>query len=117
MIKRVTVAVASGRGVAERWRSQYQRDGKWTRTVSGDSEVTYNKLCDLGPNPDIDAVAEAIGNKSWGHLSCSGCSDHVVRAASFGCDYNERDILLCEPCLRDGLNALTPSPLKVDELG
>ena len=45
MVKRVSVSVASGRGVAERWRTQYQRDGKWTRTAKGDSEQIYNAIC------------------------------------------------------------------------
>jgi hypothetical protein len=107
MVKRVRVAVASGRGVAERWRSQYQRDGKWTRTVTGDSEVIYNKLCDLGPNPNIDAIADLIGNKGWVHLTCSACSEYVTRAADFGCDYSDNQLLLCQACLTDGTAALS----------
>jgi hypothetical protein len=106
MIRRVSVSVASGRGVAERWRKQYQRDGKWTRTVKGDSEQIYNSLCDLGENPDIEAVAKITGNQSWSYLTCSGCNDYVVRAAGFGDNYSDHDTKLCQACLEDGLGAL-----------
>ena len=111
MVKRVQIAVASGRGVAERWRSQYfERDGKWSRTVSGNNaEDVYNKLCDLGQAPDVELVAGVIGNQSWSYLSCSGCGDYVVRAANFGSDYSDATIQLCKTCLEDGLAALTKS--------
>ena len=107
MVKRVSVSVASGRGVAERWRTQYQRDGKWTTTVSGDSKKVYERLCKLGENPDIDVVAGIIGNKGWAHLSCNGCGDYVVRAANLTREYSDNENLLCEACLKDGLAALT----------
>lgn len=107
MVKRVSVSVASGRGVAERWRTQYQHDGKWTRTANGRSEQIYNALCDLGDNPDIEAVAKAIGNQSWSYLTCSGCNDSVARAADFGDNYSDREVKLCQACLEDGLAALT----------
>ena len=106
MVKRVSVSVASGRGVAERWRKQYQHDGKWTQTAKGKSEQIYDELCALGENPDIEAVAKAIGNQSWSYLTCSGCNDYVVRAADFGDDYGDREIRLCQACLQDGLQAL-----------
>lgn len=108
MIKRVSIAVASGRGVAERWRRQYyeRHGGKWQSTVRGSSEQICNQLCALGPNPDIDKVAEIIGNKGWAHLSCSGCGDHVAAAVSFGPDYEDRPILLCAPCVKDAAQAI-----------
>ncbi len=107
MVKRVTVSVASGRGVAERWRTQYQYKGKWTVTVSGDSGKVYKRLCTLGGNPGIDDVAKVIGNKSWSYLSCSACGEEVTRAANLTRDYSDNEILLCEACLKDGLQALT----------
>jgi hypothetical protein len=107
MISRVKIHIASGRGVAERWRTQYQNpDKSWTLTASGGGEKTYNALCALGQNPDIGKVAEVIGNRSWSYLSCSGCGDYVERAADFGSDYSDTQILLCEACLKDGLAAI-----------
>jgi hypothetical protein len=104
------VSVASARGVADRWRDQYQnKDGSWSGTVSGGGEGVYKKLCALGHNPDINAVAEAIGNKSWSHLTCIGCGDSVERAADFGSDYSDQRVLLCCDCLSDGLRAILPS--------
>jgi hypothetical protein len=106
MVERVKVEVASGRGVAERWRSQYQQGGKWTRTVSGDSELVYNKLCDLGQNPDIDAVSEVIGNKGWSYLSCTSCGEYVKRAADLTRTYSDNHTLICRPCLEDAIRAM-----------
>jgi hypothetical protein len=103
MIKRPSIAVASGRGVAERWRRQYYESGggKWQSTVTGSGEDIYNRLCALGPNPDIDKVAETIGNKGWAHLTCSGCGEYVATAVSFGSNYDDRELLLCSPCVKD----------------
>ena len=110
MVKRVSVEIATGRGVAERWRTQYQHQTAktWTNTVTGDSGKVYDKLCELGPNPDIAKVAEIIGNKSWSYLYCSGCGDQVERAVSFGSDYSDTPILLCAACISDGAKAIQP---------
>jgi hypothetical protein len=101
MVRRVSISVASGRDVAERWRYQYyERKGReWSSTVNGPAKNKYDALCALGPNPDIDKVAEIIGNKSWTHLTCNACNDYVVRAVSFGADYSDREILLCSDCI------------------
>jgi hypothetical protein len=93
--------------VAERWRTQYQHDGKWTPPAKGGAEKIYNALCDLGENPDIEAVAKVIGNQSWSYLTCGGCGDRVIRAADFGDPYSDNEIKLCQACLEDGLGALT----------
>ncbi len=106
MIKRIQVDVASGRGVADRWRAQYERPDGWLKTVSGDSKEVYNKLCDLGPSPDIAKVAEIIGNKGWSYINCDGCGEYVERAADYGSEY-DKTIKLCQLCLDDGLKALT----------
>ena len=106
-MSRVFVSIASGRGVAERWRSQYQdANGRWTRVVRGQSENIYEKLCSLGENPDIDKIAEIIGNKSWGHLTCSGCNEHVKRTATFSPEYSDNPIYLCHNCAKDAVRAL-----------
>ena len=107
MIKRISISVASARGVADRWRaSYYDKRGQWGNTVSGSSEIVYDKLCALGPNPDIAKVAEIIGNKSWSYLTCSGCGEYVVTAVSFGHDYENCEVLLCEQCIKDATTAL-----------
>jgi hypothetical protein len=108
MVRRVSISVASGRDVAERWRYQYyERKGReWSSTVNGPAKNKYDALCALGPNPDIDKVAEIIGNKSWSYLSCSGCNDYVASAVSFGSDYSESEILLCAACVEDAGRAL-----------
>jgi hypothetical protein len=105
--KYVDVRFASGRGVAARWHSQYCDGGKWRMTptsVKGrSSEQVYNDLCALGENPDIDKVAEIIGNKSWTHISCDGCPDYVERAISIG---EHEPKAYCPTCLREAYAVL-----------
>lgn len=101
------LSVASGRGVADRWRSQYQhpRDG-WSHVAGGTGKDIHEKLCALGANPDPDAVAEVIGNKSWAHLQCSGCGQYVRRAVDFTRDYANQPLLLCADCVTQASAAL-----------
>lgn len=106
--KYVDVRIASGRGVAARWESQYREDGKWKKTPIGvklrDSEQVYSSLCELGDNPLIDKVAEIIGNKSWSYISCDGCTDYVERAVAIG-EYDPK--AYCETCIKEAHAALT----------
>lgn len=109
--KYVSVNVASGRGVADRWRTIYFTDygDKWREgALAGGkmAEKIHTELCQLGANPDIAKIAEVIGNKSWSYISCDGCSEHVERAVAIGDgDYSERKSY-CETCLREALAAL-----------
>lgn len=97
--KYVRICHASARGVAERWREQYGRDG-WPNTVSGSSKETYEKLCGLGTNPTIEAVDAIISNKSWTHLSCDGCSEYVLAAIELG-EYETHTF--CFTCIREAM--------------
>ena len=103
----VLIRTASGHGVAERWRKQYQHpnDG-WIRTASGLSNEVYERLCDLGQTPSAAATAEVIGNKSWSYLTCSGCNEYVERAVEFT-GYREHETLLCAPCIELARAALS----------
>ena len=97
MTAKFSIEIASARYVAERWRRQYQHGAEWTTTVKGSSKDTYEKLCALGETPDVEAVAEIIGNKSWSYLRCSGCDDDVTRALRIRSEYME-GVLLCRSC-------------------
>lgn len=101
--KYVDVRIASGRGVADRWLSQYRRDGKWMASplsvsASKTSGDVYNALCALGDNPPIDKVAGIIGNKSWSYISCDGCPEYVERAVAIG-EYEPK--AFCETCIKE----------------
>jgi hypothetical protein len=102
--KYVSVQVASARGVADRWKAQYQhpKDG-WSTTAYGDSKAVYEKLCALGTNPDIEKAAEAIGNKSWSYISCDGCGNYETRAVSIG-EYEPKSY--CKTCIQEAFGAL-----------
>jgi hypothetical protein len=106
MTARFYIQIASARGVAERWRRQYQHGAHWTDTVKGSSEDVYNKLCALGEVPDVAAVATAIGNKSWSHLTCAGCDDHVTRAIKIRGEYDD-GVLLCRACVTEAAKAFS----------
>ena len=103
-LKYVSVITASATGVAERWKSQYRdADGRWLNTSSGSSRDTYEKLCALGPDPDIAAVAEVIGNKGWSYIHCDGCGQYSERAATLG-EYEAQSF--CEECIDEAAMAL-----------
>lgn len=101
--KFVTIQVASGRGVAERWAGQYrERDGSWR--YGPEREQIYNRLVALGENPPIDKVAEIIGNKSWSYIRCDGCNGDVERAVAIG-EYDTK--AYCATCIREAYAVLT----------
>jgi hypothetical protein len=108
--RKISVIIASARGVAEAWRRQYQRDGKWADTVKGSSRATYRKLCALGKRPGIAQVAKVIGNKSWSYLTCAGCRAHIVRAVQIGESWDTSAPLFCECCLDEALTAIRTKP-------
>lgn len=110
--RKIVVTVASARGVAERWRIQYQRDGKWTDTATGSSKAVYEKLCALGPRPGIGQVASIIGNKSWSYLPCNGCNSYVTRAVQIGACWDYSAPLFCEACLDEALAAIRDRGVK-----
>lgn len=105
--KYVAVVHASGRDVAERWRAQYQRGDNWTGTVSGSSKDVYDRLIALGENPDIEKVADIIGNKSWSFIHCDGCGENVRRAVSMG-EYEPKNY--CETCIAEATIILADKP-------
>lgn len=105
--KYVCVEYASARGVADRWRAQYERDGKWIPMSNGSSEAIYSQLCALGNQPNIAKAAEIIGNKGWTYLSCDGCSQHVETAIRIG-DHSIGDEpkAYCATCVREAAAVL-----------
>jgi len=103
--KYVSVEHASAVGVDERWRSQYQRDGKWWNSSLGTSEEIHRRLVALGRVPDIAAVADIIGNKSWSYISCDGCSDYVEKAVRLGAEYSDGKVF-CMVCIAEANHAI-----------
>ena len=105
--KFVNIQVATGRGVADRWASQYrERDGAWRTCLAGPrtSQQIHEVLVALGDNPPIDKVAEIIGNKSWSYISCDGCSESVERAVAIG-EYDTK--AYCQTCIKEAHAILT----------
>lgn len=99
----ISIQHASSINVAEHWRSQYQKDGRWLHTESVDREAVYNRLLALGPMPDIEKSAEIIGSKSWSFIKCDGCAEYVVIAVAIGEDEPKS---YCGICIREAAAAM-----------
>lgn len=109
--KYVCIQVATGRGVADRYRSQYPA-GDTTRPVGRNPEEVYQRLVALGDNPPIDKVAEIIGNKSWSYISCAGCPEYVERAVAIG-EYEPK--AYCAICVTEAFMVLSePEPMTAE---
>lgn len=95
----VNLQIASARGVADRWASQYQhpKDG-WASAGHAGAKDKHESLVALGPNPPIERVTEIIGNKSWSYINCDGCGDYVERAIAIG-EYESKSY--CTTCIRE----------------
>lgn len=104
--KYVNIQVATARGVAELYRQQYPA-GDTRRPLGRDTDEVYQQLLALGNNPQIDKVAEIIGNKSWSYISCDGCRDYVERAVAIG-EYEPK--AYCAICITEAFTALSESP-------
>jgi hypothetical protein len=100
--KYVTLRHASAVGVADRYRKSYYDDKNGWRTgmLWGEPEKIYEQLCELGPVPDIAAVAKIIGNKSWSYISCDGCSTEVETVVSIGGEWVEKKGY-CSTCIHE----------------
>lgn len=105
MTRKYTIHVASGKGVAERWGDTYHDAGGWRRVSSGNSKDIHDRLCDLGPTPNPEDVAKAIGNKSWTHLNCAGCG-YVTRAVNVAAEHASDTVYMCRDCLKEALRVI-----------
>ena len=108
--KCVSIEIASARGVADKWKEQYfdSKGREWMVTSFGPSKAVYEKLCAFGKNPDIDAVAKVIGNKSWSYISCDSCWSYVNKAVRLGGEFGESKIY-CSSCVEQAHKALEGS--------
>lgn len=92
---KIKIETATGRGVADRWERQYCRDGAWS---SEERKAEWTRLRDLGADPAPEAIQAIIGNPSWTHIFCDGCSDYTSRAVVIG-EYEPHRF--CETCIRE----------------
>ena len=94
------------RGVAGRWKKQYftRQGGEWRETISGNSRVTYQRLCALDTETcTAGDVAEVIGNTSWTNLICDECKSERlewVLCVGEAPDYESNTAYLCARCLQ-----------------
>lgn len=103
----VNVSIATGRGVAERWRLQYLQTEKYYQGATpqvSDAQKTYEALLALGDCPEVEAVDAVVGNKSWTHIFCDGCATYQRETVHFTAGTGDIDI--CRLCLVSGLGAL-----------
>lgn len=91
--------------IAVRWKQQYYKSTGWTSTAShASTEGVYLELLKLPHNCTREDVDKTIGNQSWTHILCDECTEYVETVASFG---QEKDINICEQCLRSSVAAFS----------
>ena len=90
------------KGVAERWKRNYLRDGKWYETYSGDTEIVYKKLLKATSEKEVNDI---IGNKSWTELHCDDCKKEVDAVVQLGDepDYESATANICFDCLEKAI--------------
>ncbi len=87
--------------VADRWKQQYCKSGVWQKTMSGATEVVYDRLRSLRVAEATPAdVAAIIGNDSWVGTPCTECDRRgtVVRVGEEP-DYESATVYLCHSCI------------------
>lgn len=117
----VTTRRERAKGVAERWRKQYQGDdGSWVGHYPSLSQKprsqTHAELVALGPNPDPDDVNRIIGNNSWTSCRCHQCGkdcDSIVEVGEEP-DHESHTADLCAKCAAWGaLLAVFPDTMEI----
>ena len=87
--------------VAARWKKQYERDGTWTRTASGDSRLVYDQLMALPRTATGDDVFTIVGNDSWIDLMrCSECDKARAVVSVLEDEECGVKVRLCRACIR-----------------
>ena len=87
------------RSVADRWRAQYFKGGKWNTTMSGGSEAIFRALAALPSTATRDDVTAIIGNDSWIGENCSECGKPAVVMVGQEPDYESHTAWLCALCV------------------
>lgn len=99
----VSVSIATGRGVAERWRLHFLMPDSKVRPDAQTQKI-YEALLALGDCPEAEAVDAVVGNKAWTHIFCDGCATYQRETVHFTAGTGDIDI--CRLCLVSGLGAL-----------
>ncbi len=103
--KNISTELAAGKGVAERWKEQYCKDGRWSRYINGaSSEDAYSALVALGAEPSPAEVAKIIP-AGWAYPMCDGCNEYRERVVLIE-PHDDLAARLCEECLEYGLREL-----------
>lgn len=83
---------------ADKWFDQYYNGGNWHGLNGSTTKTTYQKLRDLGKNPDPDKVNEVIGNTSWTTVDCETCGMRCTRWLAVHTEAY-KTFNICEKCL------------------
>lgn len=98
--KYVSMQVATGKGVADRWRRQYFKDGAWK---DEEKERLYEALCNLGGEPSADDANAIIGHLGWTYIWCDGCGRDVPKVINIG--EHEKNSF-CPTCIDEAYHLL-----------
>lgn len=87
--------------VAKGWSGQYfsQKKG-WLKGPIKDPKEVYDRLVELGDNPNPDDVDKVIGNGTWTSVPrCDECLQRTEAVVRFGADPDEYLVSVCFDCL------------------
>jgi len=106
MIDRVITLRETIRGVAERWKQQYFKNGDWRYD---DKQHIFDELKKLDLNTASKITVDGIiGNRSWTNVECSECGyfHDAVRECGATYNYESATAMLCRDCLKNALDEL-----------
>jgi hypothetical protein len=93
----VTIVKMGYKGVAERWKNQYFRDGAWLQYKSMDSASVHARIVAAGRS--VRKIEAAIGNKSWTRIYCVQCSTYsligIAGPACYACGFPLHELAKC----------------------
>lgn len=100
--------------VSQRWKLQYNRKDGWSTTYGKNgpesTKTKYEQILAIENSRvrnKLDKIDEVIGNKSWTHAYCSGCSTQTrENLISIDMCDNEYNYQLCITCVRKMLTLL-----------
>lgn len=103
---RVIRRTENAKGMADRWRDVYCRNGNWL--YDDGKRTIWEKLAALGTNPHPDDVDAAIGNGSWTECRCDECRGLFEEVVEVGQepDYESATARICKGCLTMALDRL-----------
>lgn len=99
---RVMTRKKEAKSAARRWRAQYKKYWDTPHELNESTKEKYERLVELGTDPNPDEVDRIIGNDSWTCVRCRECDKRVEKAVMVGkrLDDEYPMVCVCMGCLK-----------------